>query len=283
MIDLDNLTEQQRACVPNVHFELIPIRNLVSNQDYQRDLKEGHIVNTARDFDVYQIRPVKVSQRDGINYVFDGQHTIEIVAAKSGSRDTPVWCMIYDDLEYKEEAHVFAEQQKHLKALSPFEVFKAHVEAGENKQVMINPLVTTVSKLEVSGTFKPGSICAVGALEFIYDRYGFETLDRTLRLVLGTWEGEKMSLTSGILKGIAQMIAAYGENLNETVFKDHLGRVSVKALSRTAKDRHPGTVGYAEAMVLAYNKQNKRRLSLQKLHGSNGKKRGEAPPDFEND
>ena len=162
MIDLDNLTEQQRACVPNVHFELIPIRNLVSNQDYQRDLKEGHIVNTARDFDVYQIRPVKVSQRDGINYVFDGQHTIEIVAAKSGSRDTPVWCMIYDDLEYKEEAHVFAEQQKHLKALSPFEVFKAHVEAGENKQVMINHLVTTVYKLEVSGTFKPGSICAVG-------------------------------------------------------------------------------------------------------------------------
>ena len=29
--------------VPDVTFELIPIRNLVSNQDYQRPLSEGHI------------------------------------------------------------------------------------------------------------------------------------------------------------------------------------------------------------------------------------------------
>ena len=29
-------------------------------------------------FDVHQINPVKVSRRDGINYVFNGQHTIEM-------------------------------------------------------------------------------------------------------------------------------------------------------------------------------------------------------------
>lgn len=39
-------------------------------------------------------------------YVFDGQHTIEIVASRSGSRDTPVWCMVYDQLQYQEEAHI---------------------------------------------------------------------------------------------------------------------------------------------------------------------------------
>ena len=37
------LTEDQRRCIPNVSFELIPIRNLVSNQDYQRPLSENHI------------------------------------------------------------------------------------------------------------------------------------------------------------------------------------------------------------------------------------------------
>ena len=37
MIDFDNLTDRQRSCIPDVHFELIPIKNLVSNQDYQRD------------------------------------------------------------------------------------------------------------------------------------------------------------------------------------------------------------------------------------------------------
>lgn len=281
MIDFENLTEAQRSCIPDVRFELIPIRNLVSNQDYQRDLKESHITSTLRDFDLYQIKPVKVSQRDGINYVFDGQHTIEIIAAKSGSRDTPVWCMIYDDLRYQEEAHVFAEQQKHIKALVPYEVFKAHVEAGDNKQVMINYLVTNVYKLKIINGNKPGCISAVSALESIYDRYGYETLDHTLRIALGTWEGEKMSLSSGILKGIAQIINAYGESLNEDAFIEHVGRITPKAISRTAHDRHPGTIGFAEALILAYNKSTKRRLSLQKLYWSSSKKKGDAPPDFE--
>lgn len=277
------LTELQKRCIPDVHFDLIPIRNLVSNQDYQRDLSKGHILSTIDDFDVHQINTVKVSRRGGVNYVIDGQHTIEIVASLSQSRDTPVWCMVFDDLAYEEEAHIFAEQQKHVKSLVPYEMFKAHVEAGDSKQVMINNLVTSVYKLKISGTHKPGTICAVGALEFIYDRYGYEVLDRTLRLALGTWESERFSLSSGMLKGIAQLIAAFGDSLNDEVFKDHAGHYSAKAISRTAKDRRPGTVGFAEALLIIYNGKNKKKLSLSKLYWSNGKKRGVAPPDFEVD
>ena len=90
--------------VPDVKFELIPIKNLVSNQNYQRNLSVSHIQRTVDHFDLHQINPVKVSRREGINYVFNGQHTIEIVAAVSGSRETPVWCMIYDDMDYTLEA-----------------------------------------------------------------------------------------------------------------------------------------------------------------------------------
>ena len=75
------------AFVPNVHFEQIPIKNLVSNQEYQRNLSQSHINRAASNFDLYQINPVKVSRRDNINYVFNGQHTIEIIALVSGSRD----------------------------------------------------------------------------------------------------------------------------------------------------------------------------------------------------
>lgn len=100
--------------VPNVHFELIPIKDLVSNQNYQRNLSLGHVKRTVAHFDPYQINPVKVSRRNGINYVFDGQHTIEIVATASESRETPVWCMVYDDLEYTEEADIFANQKKYV-------------------------------------------------------------------------------------------------------------------------------------------------------------------------
>ena len=35
------------AFVPDVHFEKIPIKNLVSNQTYQRNLSIAHIQKTA--------------------------------------------------------------------------------------------------------------------------------------------------------------------------------------------------------------------------------------------
>lgn len=107
----------RRCCrkrfVPNVNFEMIPIKNLVSNQDYQRNLPIKHVQKAASHFDLYQINPVKVSRRNGINYVFNGQHTIEIVALVSNSRETPVWCMVYEDLEYEQEADIFANQMKY--------------------------------------------------------------------------------------------------------------------------------------------------------------------------
>lgn len=85
-----------------------------------------HVRKAVENFDLNQINPIKVSRRNGINYVFNGQHTAEIIAMASGSRDTPVWCMIYDDLEYTEEADIFANQMKNVKALQPIEIFKAN-------------------------------------------------------------------------------------------------------------------------------------------------------------
>ena len=48
------------AFVPDVIFEKIPIKNLVSCQDYRRALSESQILKIAREFDLYQINPVKV-------------------------------------------------------------------------------------------------------------------------------------------------------------------------------------------------------------------------------
>ena len=254
--------------VPKVHFEQIPIKNLVSNQNYQRNISMKHVQKAAANFDLYQINPVKVSRRNGINYVFNGQHTIEIVVAASGSRDTPVWCMVYEDLTYVHEASVFADQQKFVKHLTPMETFIAHIEAKEEKYLMIQDLVRSYH-LEISESRQNGSIAAVAALEFIFEKYGYHVLERTLRLCVGTWEGEQFSLSGNILKGIARMIYAYGDVLRDDVFKDRIGLLSVKQLTRTAKERRPGALGYSEAMVIQYNKRCKYRLSIQRLYSKN--------------
>ena len=229
--------EDHSVFVPNVHFEKIPIKNLVSNQKYQRNLSKAHIANAAANFDPYQINPVKVSRRDGVNYVFNGQHTIEIVALVSGSRDTPVWCMIYDELVYEHEADIFANQQKFVKRLSPYEVFTANLEAGNDDQ--------------------------------IYQTHGYHMLSRVLRLCAGTWEGDENSFSANILNGITRLVYTFGDQLNDEVFKERVGALSIKQLVRMSKERCPGSMGYAEAMLLEYNGKKKnisQRLSMNKLH-----------------
>ena len=259
---------QYNAYVPQVHFELIPIVNLVSNQDYQRNLSQKHIRRAAAHFDPYQINPVKVSRRDGINYVFNGQHTIEIVASASGSRETPVWCMVYDDLSYQHEADIFANQMKFVKPLHPYEIFMANLEAGSDDQLLIRDLVESYH-LTISNKRAPGNICAVSTLESIYQKYGYHVLDRTLRLCVGTWEGDMNSFSANMLNAIAKLCATFGDALNDEVFKEKLGAVPIRTLTRNARERRAGSMGFAEAMVIEYNGKKKtclHRLLINKLY-----------------
>ena len=53
------MNNQYSEYVPNVHFELIPIKNLVSNQTYQRNISTKQVEQAAQEFDVNQINPVK--------------------------------------------------------------------------------------------------------------------------------------------------------------------------------------------------------------------------------
>lgn len=48
-----------------------------------------------------------------------------------------------------------------------------------------------------------------------------------------------------------------------------VGIISIKMLSRTAKERRPGSMGFAEAMLLAYNRKCKYPLKITKLYAKN--------------
>lgn len=280
MTDEENTEIDLMQFVPKVHFEQIPIRNLLSNQEYQRNLSQHHVERAAANFDLYQINPVKVSRRDGINYVFNGQHTIEIVALVSGSRETPVWCMVYDDLIYEHEADIFANQMKYVKPLLPYEIFMANIEAGNDKQLIIRDLVESYD-LSITSTTSPGGICAVATLENIHDKYGYHMLDHVLRLLVATWEGAAQSFSANMMNGLARFLNAYGEEVKDDTFKEKLGRISIKELSRTAKDRRSGSLGFAEALLLFYNKKCRNPLKWEKLYTHKVSQRRMEEPDEE--
>lgn len=119
--------------------------------------------------------------------------------------------------------------------------------------------------LSITSSSRPGGICAVSTLINIYEKYGFHTLDRVLRLCVATWEGAPMSFSSNMLNAIAHLDNAYGETMKDDTFKEKLGRVSVREISRTARERRAGSLGFAEALLLEYNKKSKYSLPFEKL------------------
>ena len=79
-------------------------------------------------------------------------------------------------------------------------------------------------------------------------------------------EGEPNSLSANMLNGVSRLVVAYGDQIKDTVFKERLSRVSIKTLSQTAKDRRVGSLGYAEAILIFYNKRSKVHLTWDKLY-----------------
>ena len=90
-----------------------------------------------------------------------------------------------------------------------------------------------------------------------------------LRLIIGTWEGDVNSFSANILNAIAKLCVIYKNNLDDEVFKEKCGAKSIKALTRIAKDRRPGSMGFAEALILEYNGKKKNsayRLNIRLLY-----------------
>ena len=147
-------------------------------------------------------------------------------------------------------------QQKYVKPLSSYEIFVANIEAGNEEQLIIKGIVESYNMF-ISPTKIPGAICAISTIEYIFRKFGYHILDNTLGLCVATWEGDVNSFSGNMLKGVAKLLVAYGTELDLNIFKEKLGRASIKA---------NGSLGYAEAMLNIYNKRLRCPLQFSKLY-----------------
>lgn len=85
---------------------------------------------------------------------------------------------MYNDLDYEHEVDIFANQTRYTRALSSYDIFVAKLEAGYDEQLMIKSLVESYELRISKNAHLNRNICAVSALERIYEAYGFHTLDK---------------------------------------------------------------------------------------------------------
>jgi hypothetical protein len=173
--------------------------------------------------------------------------------------------MIYGGLNYKREAEIFANQQKYEKRLAPYEIFKGKIESGNDKQIIIQSIVESY-KLKIHKSTAPNALTCVSCLERIYENHGTSILNRALGLVIATWEGEQQSLCANIISGVAKCIYTYGDDMNDDAFIERVGKFSARELARTAREHRNGSLGFAEEMVVAYNKRTSFGLQRSMLY-----------------
>ncbi len=71
-----------------------------------------------------------------------------------------------------------------------------------------------------------------------------------------------------MLNAVTRLVNCYGDQLKEDIFKEKLSKIPVKVLIRSAKERRGGTRGYAEAMLIEYNKRLRFQLPWDWLYKS---------------
>lgn len=206
---------------------------LLTDPFYQRSIKASHIKNIVRDFDENCVNFPRVSHRaDGSYYVIDGDHTIRSWFTKHS--DMPIPCIVYEGLTQEQEANMF------LKLNSG--TFNKPVTAAEKLNTMLNlkdaDMVDMVEAAELCGVkcafasrcgnHNASTCYAPDAMYKVYQAYGRAILTDTLQTIISAWNGQKESLQSGFIQGLALFFKTYGGKFEK--------KALIRALQRNTPD-----------------------------------------------
>lgn len=229
------------------------------DQKYQRETELKAVKKIVKNWDEMLVNPPKVSSReDGSYYVFDGQHTVAAWIEVHG--DEPIICRVYTGLTESQEKDLFVKQNGVVTNVKSREKLRAEYNFD-------NPEITDMVKCAMllgltvkfdTPTNGDNVINAVECLNSIYKRLGRDNFINVLTVIKNTWNGEKSSLTRGILSGVAFIYEHFNERVTNAKMIEALRRHTPDYYMREAKEMS-GPLGrrVARVMIKSYNFQKK--------------------------
>ena len=200
------------------------------DNDVQRTFNATHAQKIAAAYEPALFGLGTVSCRsDGKYYVLDGQHRCgAAVLAKRGHEPVPF--QVYRDLTIPQEAELFQKLNAHKLKVDALSLFRTGVTAKNPVNVEIQRIVDSFN-LKIVGYHVDGGIAAVTTLIAIYhQRVGVKPmkmamplpqshlLSRTLSLLIKAWGHDRDAFDGLIMRGIAAMLAKFGEKVEPDRF-----------------------------------------------------------------
>ena len=227
---------------------------LESDISYQRPIDAKRVARIVENFDSRLVNPLKVSNRDGHFYVFDGAHTLAALKEVSKFDNFMVPCMLFHGLTYEDEAYLFALQRGESKEVATAARIKALILSGNPNAADFRQRTEAAGfKLSASHSSGNATLACVDKLWRIFEADPGAYSD-TLSLLMDCWHGEKWSLTANIIGGMAMFLGVYGAEYNRSRFLKNVGGADLATLNKNKTDNPKKDYCYAFAMMKLYNK-----------------------------
>ncbi len=236
----------------------LPTHFLETDFSYQRKIDTARVERIVNEFDARLVNEIKVSNRDGKFYVFDGAHTLSALKRVHGNDDFQVDCKVFYGLSYEDEAYLFALQSGESKDVAFGVRLRALLASSSEEAVAFKKATAEggFNLAENTATATQHTVAALAKAYKLYKDYGADRYKEILSLIGVTWGGAAWSVTSYILGGVAVFLREYGTEYRRERFIRRLRSVTYDDLRDEARRQMRGSsdVAHALALVKAYNR-----------------------------
>ncbi len=243
-------------------------RLVIDRDKYQRNPSDDKINQIVASWDERIANEPKVSLRDGVYHVFDGQHTILAREALNDNHPVKILCKVYYGLTEHDEADLFATQTGRSSKPSPGERHRAEMYAGNEFAIAFSNATKKAGlSIDDKGTRHKMHISCIGTARKAYEKMGEVLYVEAMSIIATAWKGTADSLRFEIIKAVTEFVQYYNGQYDKDVLICALkSKKPIYIRNKIVTDlEHPNNIKYAYQIMVAYNTKSKTPLPELKV------------------
>lgn len=243
----------------NSEVRTINTANMRVDLTYQQVLQVKRVERIVNNFDRKIVNRPKVSFRDGVFWIFNGQHTVAALKIiDGGGKDIDIECEVFYGLTQAEEARLFVLQEGEHQPVKIGAKTRALYNTGDAEAVDFVHAIEEVGlsvDFDSSNSTKHNTVNCISTLLTAKKHLPRDQFVSMLSLIRDTWGGSPSSLRKEIVGAMAKFYGVYHDDISRKVFISALGKVDPLRIIRegTLIGTHSATT-YARIIAGIYNK-----------------------------
>lgn len=188
----------------------VAVRETFKDDTYAAPLKVHRVQRIVDEFDwALFLRPLVSERRPGMYAVLDGNHRIEAVRRKFGTR-TEVPVIVVSGLSLEEEAAIFTEMNARRRVMEPGEIYKGQLAAREPDALSMQAILDARGiKIGSKATVNSPTSRVIRGVATAINIHKTGNLDETLDILLEAWPKEPRKFSVPAMQSISYFLHGY--------------------------------------------------------------------------